>query len=143
MTDIIDITYENFSKKKIAVKEIKYMEAHDKVPLKKYKVLHKKGDMDTIVEFKPFPHLKKVPFEETVFKYPDYSGFSVIKTESELLAMHDDILIEDDVVYYKPCIIICYAEERRLRIWFDTFASALKTWENFKYRFGDGLKCLV
>ena len=143
MADLIDITYEKFSRKRIAAKDIEYMELHDKIRLDKYRLLHKKGDMYSIVKFLPFPHLEKVPYKESYFEYRDFFGTKEIKAESELLAENDDILIEDNAVYRKPCIILRYAEERRFRIWFDTCASAQKAWDNFRYRFGDGLKFIV
>ena len=144
MAELIDITYDNLQKKKIATKEVRYVELHDKVELKQYKLLYKKGDLTGIVKFLPFPHIEKVPREESYFKYPDFiTGYSQIDTESELLAKDDTILIEDDKVYYKPCIIICYADDRKLRIFFDTYASAAKAWDNFMYRFGGGLMHIV
>jgi hypothetical protein len=143
MAELIDITYDNLLKKKIAAKEVRYMELHDKVELKRYELLYKKGDLTSIVKFLPFPHIEKVPREESYFRYPDFTGYSRIDTESELLAKDDTIMVEDNKVYYKPCIILHYADDRKLRIFFDTYASALKAWDSFMYRFGEGLKRIV
>lgn len=143
MAELIDITYDNLLKKKIAAKEVRYMELHDKVELKQYKLLYKKGDLTSIVKFLPFPHLEKVPREESYFRHPDFTGYSQIDTESELLAKDNTILVENDKVYRKPCIILCYADDRKLRIFFDTYASAAKAWDNFMYRFGGGLMHIV
>lgn len=118
------------------------MELHDKVELKQYKLLYKKGDLTSIVKFLPFPHIEKAPREESYFSHPDFTGYSQIDTESELLAKDDTILIEDDKVY-KPCIILRYADDRKLRIFFDTYASAAKAWDNFMYRSGGGLTHIV
>lgn len=143
MAELIDTTYDIFLKKKIATKEVRYAELHDKVELKQYKLLYKKGDLTGIVKFLPFPHIEKVPREESYFKHPDFTGYSQIDTESELLAKDDTILVEDYKVYRKPCMILCYADDRKLRIFFDTYASAAKAWDNFMYRFGGGLMHIV
>lgn len=143
MAELIDTTYDVFLKKKIAAKEVRFMELHDKAELKQYKLLYKKGDLTGIVKFLPLPHIEKVPREESYFRHPDFTGYSQIDTESELLAKDNTILVENDKVYRKPCIILCYADDRKLRIFFDTYASATKAWDNFMYRFGGELMHIV
>lgn len=115
----------------IAVKDICFMETHDKEPSESYFVTHKKGDEYRRLKLFPRPHYETCVYENTVIVSREYLTRGEKFTPEQL---PDDYIVEDGKVYIKPRILICYGD-RKLNIKYESTQSMMKAWENFRYRF--------
>lgn len=130
---IREVTSEELADMHIAVKDIQYMETHDKAPTVWYKMYHKKGEQHRVFKLLPYPHFEKETYDEDLIQ-----GQSIF-TEDELYTVEDmnkkGYIIEDGVIYCKPFIIICYGPDKKLRIEYDSVTAMMRAWDNLRYRF--------
>jgi hypothetical protein len=130
---IREVTPEELADMRIAVKEIQYIETHDKQPTKWYKMYHRKGEQYRVFKLLPYPHFEKKTYEEDMIQ-----GLSIF-TEDELYTVEEmnkkGYIIENGEIYCKPFIILCYGPDKKLRIEYDSHAAMMRAWENLRYRF--------
>ena len=130
---IREVTPEELADMHIAVKDIQYMETHDKVPTMWYKMYHKKGEQYLTFKLLPYPHFEKKAYDEDLIQ-----GQSIF-TENELYTEADmnkrGYIIENGVIYCKPYIIICYGPDKKLKIEYESTNAMMRAWENLRYRF--------
>lgn len=88
----------------------------------KYQILHRKGEMHTVFNWRKFRH-EEVPYEDDVIYYIDWWGEGTVSGTDVLKDYH---VVKEDGVYVKPCVDIRYKDGKLYSEYYDSYEDALR-----------------
>lgn len=116
--------------REISVATVSKIECIEERKSKEFYKKFNKGDfVDMDFRFFPFPRIKKIIAEETLFADSWYGKFGIKKlyTKKEL-ELNNNLKIVDDTVYIKPHIVISFNDGDKMTWYYDYNIDA---WERY------------